>query len=259
MQQQNPQCGGENKGRILFNNKLVGTSPLMTRVELVDGIIKLHAGFAQCVTKGARFDIYQHHLKDATSNRHLVTLQVTAVQNLYSILAPVDDLPELQNPAYARQVSPGQGHEIKVHISPVLHERLKDVPEWQDNFLSEESNLVARPTSDSAEADLSLDMGWDGRVTFDIYNKLTNKHGIAHLPHTTLVDVKELLAVLQSAAAWDWHVGRKNPKPQFSDNVQIEVFKVTEDLTQWNPDGKRPLIPSGENLNMSGVAEVVAA
>ncbi|KAG8721139.1 hypothetical protein FRC08_015437, partial [Ceratobasidium sp. 394] len=218
MQQQNPQCEGENKGRILFNNKLAGASPVMTRVELLDGIIKLHAGFAQGVTKGARFDIYQHHLNDATSNPRLVTLQVTAVQNFYSILAPVDDLPELQNPAYARQVSPGQGHQIKVHVSPALHERLKDVPEWRDKFLSEESDLVARPTPDPAEADLSLDVGWDGRVTFDMHNKLSNRHGITRLPHTTPVDVKELLAVLQSAAAWDWHVGRKNPKPPFNDH-----------------------------------------
>ncbi|KAG8740683.1 hypothetical protein FRC10_004061 [Ceratobasidium sp. 414] len=210
------------------------------------------------VTKGARFDIYQHHLNDATSNPRLATLQVTAVQNFYSILATADDLPELQNPAYARQVSPGQGHQIEVFVSPPLQERLKANAEWRDNFLSEESDFAARPTSELAEADLSLDLGSEGRVTFDTHNKLSNKPGITRLPHTTDVDVKQLLAVLQSAAAWEWHIGRKNPRPPFNDNVRIEAFSIKEDLTQWNADGKRPLVPHGENLNKTGVAEVVA-
>ncbi|KAG9121488.1 hypothetical protein FRC07_002546, partial [Ceratobasidium sp. 392] len=256
MIQQNPQCEGENKTRILFNNKLAGASPIMTRVEIDEDIIKLHAGFAQGVTKGARFDIYQHHLNDPMSNPCLATLEVTAVLNFHSVLTATGDLPQIQNPAYARQVSPGRGHEIKVYVFPALQEKLQGDPEWRDKFLSDDSSFVARPTFDISEADLSLDLRSDNRVTYDTHNKISNEHGITRLPETTRVDVKQILAALQSAAAWDWHVGRTNPDSPFKDDVRIEVFRVKEDLTKWNPDGRRPLIPAGENLNTNGVAEI---
>ncbi|KAG9077192.1 hypothetical protein FRC06_009057 [Ceratobasidium sp. 370] len=92
-------------------------------------------------------------------------------------------------------------------------------------------------------------------VTFHTHNKLSNKHGISRLPHTTPVDVKVLLSVLRSAAAWDWHIGRKNPKSPFNDRVRIEMFRLKEELAH---DGcSIALIPDGENLNKNGVAEVV--
>ncbi|KAG8727232.1 hypothetical protein FRC12_022680, partial [Ceratobasidium sp. 428] len=133
MQQQNPQCEGENKTRILFNNKLAGADPAMTRVDIEDdGTIKLSAGFPQGVTQGARFDIYQRHLDDPTFNPCLGTFEVTAVYNFHSILTATGTLPKIQTPAYARQVSAGRGHVIKVYVSPELDEKLRENDEWRD-------------------------------------------------------------------------------------------------------------------------------
>ncbi|KAG8794532.1 hypothetical protein FRC12_023741, partial [Ceratobasidium sp. 428] len=98
----------------------------------------------------------------------------------------------------------------------------------------------------------------NGKVIFDTHNKLSNKHGITRLPHTTADDARDILAALRSAAAWDWHIGRTNPEPFPNDQVRIELYRVKEDLAEWNPDGKHPLIRYGENLNKNGVVEIVA-
>ncbi|KAG9123526.1 hypothetical protein FRC07_014826 [Ceratobasidium sp. 392] len=107
-------------------------------------------------------------------------------------------------------------------------------------------------------ADLVLDLGPNGRVTFDTRNELCNRHEIFRLPCTTTVNVQKLLAVLESAALWNWHIRRTNPEPHLSDHIRIEMLRVVQDLTRWNPDGRRPLIPAGKNLNANDVAEIVA-
>ncbi|KAG9123527.1 hypothetical protein FRC07_014827 [Ceratobasidium sp. 392] len=242
LQQQNPQCEGEYKNRVIFNNQLAGASPAMTRVEIGDGFIKLHAGFAQGITHGARFGIYQHHLNNSTSNPCMTTLEVAAIKDFYSYLTgpEAEKLSTIQNPAYACQTGAGQEHDIKVYVSPTLHQQLTahvDYDEWQRKFLSDHSSFIARPTTSLSDADLSLDVDSDGRVSFDTHNKICNKHGIHRLPHTSPVDVKQLLDVLTSAATWNWHVGRTNPETPFKDKVRIEMFRVKEDVTQWNEDG----------------------
>ncbi|KAG8732831.1 hypothetical protein FRC10_000578 [Ceratobasidium sp. 414] len=231
---QNPRCEGRNKTRALFDGKLAGASSIVTRVDLVEGVIKLQAGFAQGVTEGARFSLYQHHLHEAASNPCLAILEVAASQKFYSVLAATEVFTKIQSPAYARQIRPGQGHNIKVYVSPKLRDKLKDDTTWQEKFLSKNSDSVARPTSNPAEADFSLGLGSDGRVTFDTHNRLCDKHGFSRLPDTTRASVKPLLAVLHSAAAWDWHVSRENPKPPFGNGVRTEMFRLKKDLRVWD-------------------------
>ncbi|KAG8717902.1 hypothetical protein FRC09_013505 [Ceratobasidium sp. 395] len=106
--------------------------------------------------------------------------------------------PHGPNP-YARQVSAGRDHDIKVYVSPALNEQLRGNDEWRDEFSSDDSTFVAHPTRDQAKADLSLDLSPARRVTFDVHNKLFNKHGMTRLPYTTAVDARQILAVLLSA------------------------------------------------------------
>ncbi|KAG8720958.1 hypothetical protein FRC08_016909 [Ceratobasidium sp. 394] len=254
---QNPRCDGTNKTRVLFNGRLAGASPIMTRVVLVEGMIKLQAGFAQGVTKGARFGLHQYSFHESVSNPCLAILEVTASQKFYSALTANETFPKIRSPAYARQISPGQGYNIKVYISPKLHDKLKGDTTWQEQFLSDNSGSLARPTSNPAEADLTLDLGSDGGVTFDTHNKLCNKHGFSRLPETTHLNAKHLLSVLHSAAAWDWHVGRENPNPPFGNSVRIEMFRVKKDLV-WKHNTGHSFIQDSENLNTGGVVNILA-
>ncbi|KAG9081666.1 hypothetical protein FRC06_005460, partial [Ceratobasidium sp. 370] len=253
--QQHPRCEGKNKTRVLFNGKLAETSSIMTRVDLVEGVTKLQAGYAQGVTEGARFGLYQYHFNNPMSNPCLAILEVAFSQKFYSVLAATGKLRGIRSPAYARQISPGHGYNIKVYVPPALHTGLTYYPELQDNFLSEDSDFFARPTSNPAEADLSLDVGPDGMITFDTHNKLLNKHGISRLPQTIRVGNGQLLDVLHSAAAWDWHAGRENPNPPFGDSVRIEMFRVTN--RNDNIPGHPPMSRDSQNLNVDGVVNMV--
>ncbi|KAG9089724.1 hypothetical protein FRC06_001415 [Ceratobasidium sp. 370] len=256
---QHPRCEGKNKTRVLFNGKLAEASPVMTRVDLTEETITLHAGYAQGVTKGARFGLYQYHFNEHASNPCLATLEVTVSQKFYSFLAATERFLGIQSPAYARQISPGHGYNIKVYVSPALHEKLQGNQEWRDKFLSEDSEFAARPTSSPAEADFSLDLGSDGTVTFKTHNTLCNKHGFSRFPQTSPVRVKQLLDVLHSAAAWDWHIDRENPNPPFGNSVRIEMFRVKKDLNAWdNNIAGHPFIRDSPNLNFDGVVNIVA-
>jgi hypothetical protein len=232
---------------------------MMTRVEPIDGItLKLQAGFAQGVTEGAQFAIYQHYINDPQNNPCLASLQVTAVQTFYSILAVGDNLKlEPGKPAYARQVRSGRGHDLRVYVYPELYEKLQGDQHWQETFLSRDADFVARPTADQFTAHISMNLE-DNKVTFDTRHALSNKHGITRLPHTVYPDSKQILPVLCSAAAWNWHISRENPDHPFKGKLDIEFFRVKEDLARWNSDGRHPLNQDGDNLNTSGVVDILA-
>ncbi|QRV92056.1 ICE-like protease (caspase) p20 domain protein [Ceratobasidium sp. AG-Ba] len=255
MPRQNPQCEGLHNSRIIFEGKLAGASPSMTKVKVDGSTLRLQAGVAQGVTQGARFEVYQHHLMDP-SNPCLAVLEVTAAETFHSILDWSHALRGLRNPAYARQVRAGLGHHIKVYVSQALKTELKGDPAWRDGFLVQDTCSVARSTCTRSEADLSLDVTANKQVIFTTHNKLVNQHGITQLPCIIPLDGKLVLDVLRSAAAWDWHVRRTNPNPPFGDNVRIEMFKVKQDFTVWNEVGQRPIIQESKNMNTSGVVTI---
>ncbi|QRV91999.1 ICE-like protease (caspase) p20 domain protein [Ceratobasidium sp. AG-Ba] len=253
---QNPQCEGFNRNRVLFNSKLAAASPTLIRVKVVNGSLQLQAGSTHGVTRGARFELYQHHLMHC-SNPCLMTLEATNIQTFCSILGPTDRPSRLQTPLYARQVDPGDGPRILVFIYPKLRELLAPDHEWQ-SFLLGRSASGIHLTLDETEAYLSLDITQDNQVRFQTRSKLVTQYGISELLETVPIDAKHILEVLRLAAAWDWHVRRTHPESPFKDNLRIEMYSVKQESTLLNDTGWRPLIKEGENLNASGVVHIVA-
>ncbi|QRV77162.1 ICE-like protease (caspase) p20 domain protein [Ceratobasidium sp. AG-Ba] len=253
---QNPQCEGFNRNRVLFNSKLASASPTMIQVRVVNGSLQLQAGSTHGVTRGARFELYQHHLMHR-SNPCLMTLEATNIQTFCSILGPSDISPRLQTPMYARQVVPGDGPHILVFVYPKLRDLLALDYEWQ-SFLSRCSTSGAYLTLDETEAYLSLDITQDNQVRFQTRNKLATQYGISELLETVPIDAKHILEVLRLAAAWDWHVRRTHPESPFKANLRIEMYSVKQDSTLLDDTGWRPLIKEGEDLNESGVVHIVA-
>ncbi|QRV92055.1 ICE-like protease (caspase) p20 domain protein [Ceratobasidium sp. AG-Ba] len=254
MAQQSPQCEGLNKHRALFNNKTSGASPGMTRIEIANGIIKLHAGAAQGVTVGSRFEVYQHNSGNP-SDPCLATLNVLETKPFYSVLENSSSLSHLRSPAYARQASASKGYQLQVYVSPVLHIKLQDDSDWETN-LSTSSDFPARQVKNQSDADLSIDLTPDNQVSFFTHNKFLNKHGISKLSHTVSLNVQRVLDVLYSAANWNWHANRTNPNTPLEGSVRIEMIRVKEDLNVWNELGRRPLVECGDNLNESGVVDI---
>ncbi|QRV91979.1 ICE-like protease (caspase) p20 domain protein [Ceratobasidium sp. AG-Ba] len=253
---QNPQCEGFNRNRVLFNSKLAAASPTMIQVRVVNGSLQLQAGSTHGVTRGARFELYQHHLM-LRSNPCLMTLEATHVQTFCSILGPTDRPSRLQTPLYARQVDPGDGPRILVFIYSKLRELLAPDHEWQ-SFLLGRSASGIHLTLDETEAYLSLDITQDNQVRFQTRSKLVTQYGISELLETVPIDAKHILEVLRLAAAWDWHVRRTHPESPFKSNLRIEMYSVKQDSTLLNDTGWRPLIKEGENLNESGVVHIAA-
>ncbi|QRV99637.1 ICE-like protease (caspase) p20 domain protein [Ceratobasidium sp. AG-Ba] len=256
IKRQRPQCDGINKDRVIFRSKLVGTNQPMIQIEIQpDGALKLFAGSVQGVTPGSRFQIYQHHLV-GSSNPCLATLGVATIQDYESILKLNFPIRELSSPAYALQVDVGRENDIRVYMSPALRQRLKNDMNWQA-FVSGDSTFGSYSTTDKIEADMCLDITSNDRVSFQTCNKLINEHGISRLPHTTPLDVDTITNVLGSASAWNWHLRRTNEKSPLKDVLRIEMINVKQDLSRWEGD-RRPIISDGNNLNTSGIVDIVA-
>ncbi|QRW14169.1 ICE-like protease (caspase) p20 domain protein [Ceratobasidium sp. AG-Ba] len=258
IKRQHPQCEGINRNRAVFNSALAGASRGMTRVEVKEtGALLLHAGLIQGVTQGALFEVYQHHLM-GDFNPCLGILEVTSIIESTSTLGSIGALPGLRNPAYARQIRVGRDQELMVYVSPALQKIFESNSKWQTQFLSQNSDLGARPILDKNQANLSLDLSPDGRVTFCIHNPVVNQNGMTILPSTTETDADAVLDVLSSAAAWNWHLSRTNPKGPWSDQLKIEMYRVKRDFMHCDQYGQPMISKEGENLNKSGLVDIVA-
>ncbi|QRV77161.1 ICE-like protease (caspase) p20 domain protein [Ceratobasidium sp. AG-Ba] len=230
LQKQNPQCEGYNKERIFFNAKVPGANRKLISVRSNEKECKLQAGVAQNITTGAVFAIYSTDIAD-----------------------PSKDIFKLPEVSYAFQTRCGSDQVLKIHITERLLPKLPVDDEWHKAFTASQTNIVIT-ISDETSADLILDLhqrtGKD-RVSFDIRHALVNRWGVKEIPYTVPVAVDDILNALRGFALWIWHLNRNNPESSLGDSVKIEFKRVKREFG-------RGLVPFGDELNKSGIVDLVA-
>ncbi|KAF8597025.1 hypothetical protein BDV93DRAFT_548099 [Ceratobasidium sp. AG-I] len=257
---QRPQCEGsiENASRVFFNAKISGANRMFVTVEREDNVCFLNAGIAQGITVGSKFDIYTDHI-DNEKNQRLGSMRVVAVEPLRSTLdwekkEDPFDLPKL---SYGYQTKCGAGQDFPIHFTDKFVQSVqeKDGPEWLKGFTANEQSIVFKE-ADVNTAQFIVDLDEKGDVVFETTHALSNKNGLKRLPYSVPNTVKDVLVVLRSAALWTWHLERTNPEHPFKEGVEVEFTRVVRDGfdEKFRPHRRA----EGANLNVSGVADIVA-
>ena len=239
----------------MFDAKVRGADPGFLDVEQQGNTYTLNAGIAQGIAVGSEFVVYRD--PESVSEPSLCTLRVKATEASRATLEPLDNMPPytLSRPAHARQVRCGPGNELRVHFTKALMD-VVDVEEVQPDGANTEFVFTKK---DQAELLADVDNSADGsKVVFSTTNPGATAYGVVQLLHSVPPKAEALSRVLRSAARWNWHLNRTNTKTRlFSRMVDLEFYRLRQVNSHYDRQGMPVLTPVGDNMNRTGVVQLV--
>ena len=252
---QHPRCEGLHVDRVLFTTKVQQPDPGLNDIVQQGGTYILSAGIAAGIVVGSEFAVYKD--RESVSKPPLCTLRVKATEVSCSTLEPLDNTPPytLAKPAYARQVRRGPGNELRVHLTRALMD-VVDVNEVRPDGVDIGFVFTTR---DQAELLVDVDAQVDGsKVVFSTTNSSATAYGIAQFPHLVPPEAGAISHVLRSAARWNWHLNRTNTNiRRVSKMVDLEFYRLQQVDGDYDRQGLPILEPMGENMNRTGVIQLV--
>ncbi|KAI0032857.1 caspase domain-containing protein [Vararia minispora EC-137] len=256
---QTPQCEGFNSSRVLFNARAPNAGRALYRVRQRGGGYILEAGSAHGITHDSLFDIYptrEFRLDDEPLGR----LKSMTVDPFRTELAFISEgaihfaLPEYEGFALLTQA--GQEEALRLHVP------LKDGVQAVFEALAHEltnRQPGQRPILlvDKDKAELSVDLGSNGEILFDLTDGLITGYGLTRLYYSVPPDASMLYPVLQASAHFFWHLRRSPDKNLLRSKVDIlfQRLEATGHLTDELDDIYEP---KGPNLIRDGVVDLEA-
>ena len=242
--------------RILFPPTVQQADRGLVDIMQRGDIYILSAGIAAGIVVGSEFAVYTD--RESLSKPPLCTLRVKATEVSCSTLEPLDNTPTytLAKPAYARQVRRGPGNELRVHLTNAFM-GVVDVNEVRPDGVDIGFVFTTR---DQAELVVDVDVKADGNtIVFSTTNSSATAYGIAQLPHFMPPEAGAISHVLRSAARWNWHLNRTNTNiRRVSKMVDLEFYRLRQVDGDYDRQGLPILEPMGENMNRTGVIQLVA-
>ncbi|THU90069.1 hypothetical protein K435DRAFT_864623 [Dendrothele bispora CBS 962.96] len=271
--EQNPQCEGVNRHRILFNSKVPSPRrelyPVHRSVEKPDHFT-LQAGEAHGIAMGAEFDIYAD--RNLTSFIGTVTVpEPPSCFNTFCTAKPGAEadsnsaLLHFLEPAYALQTRLGELKAIRVLIP--LEEDFLDLFRLIGSDIQKGDNVILPVDSKDDQPDLIISSHYSSEsrskvVQFEIMSQICRQHGLTSMPFDiNLADLdsgERIHHILRSAAHFYRHLNR-SPKSKLIDkatNILLECFKLKESEDIDSFDDVLTPDPDGENLNVGGVITI---
>ncbi|EFI27919.1 hypothetical protein CC1G_14410 [Coprinopsis cinerea okayama7 len=267
---QNPQCEGFYRDRILFTTSETASSqePWYIAEKLGDlGGYLLQVGSAgQGFTHETKFLVFES--EEAVVARQPLTVMTPGKIDAFQ--ATLEQLPgdpiTLSLPMLYAIPQVSESRKLLLHVPtddgcrPILECFAKDlgcVPEGHCLV-----DLVSATESDQVQMGVHAEA--DGCLVFDILDARLTRHGITHLPHTlrpvpNLVDQVfpvKLKEVLRAAAHFLYHLNHTQENNYIPDRISIRFMRLAESSTQFDEEGKAILEPFDENLvNEEGIID----
>ncbi|KAF9070088.1 caspase domain-containing protein [Rhodocollybia butyracea] len=251
---QNPQCEGFHSSRILFNAKV--SSPqrdlYAIRAGKKTGEYILAAGEAHGITANTKLAVYSN--KDMSGS--LGTVTTTSMTSAFETTCTAIQAPfELLHPGHALVTHVGEGEDVRLLIEPseaLIGVFTKIAQEMQATEAAKRGFRLVDSVEE--EPDLIVTLR-NGRVHFEVMDKLCRQYGLEHMPFDIRNDADLVHRVLRSAADFYWHLHRSSKdKQRLSTKVTFECFELKE-TGEYNDDFEEVLMPDPEcsNLNVGGV------
>lgn len=252
---QNPQCEGVNQARILFNAKAPSTGRVFYGVHKEGDQYVLDAGAAHGINRGAEFAVYSDRLSSPKTSP-LGNLAVKEVGPFTADMRLPDNASAfvLVDMGYAIQTRTGEEEDLRLHIAP--NDTLAPIFEalGQDMLLTDSNrrriSLVKR---DKAELDVAID---NEGVIFNILNPQVTQFGLNQLPFRVDPTYDAIYPVVRASAHYYWHLRRNSTSRVLENHIQLDFRKLKE-LEEYDEDFNLVLEPVGDNLNVSGIVDLV--
>ncbi|KDQ61082.1 hypothetical protein JAAARDRAFT_67479 [Jaapia argillacea MUCL 33604] len=256
--EQNPQCEGFYRNRVLFDAKAQSQGKVLFKVEYDGNEYVMESGTARGIDIGDEFTLYKDP-EPSKSSSSLAIFVVTTVYPMRSVLTPVSVPPRfrLNHPAFALQTKAGAKHDLRIYVAK--HKKLTTlfkvlVPQMQRTRPDRPRIMQVG----KGDAEMGIDI--QGKeVVFDILDERLTKFNLHRIPFSAPLDSSILHPILDAAAHFHWHLRRTDEGHNLRGKVRLvftEVKKVdgllTEDL--------HPVTQGiGENLNVDGVINLVSS
>ncbi|KAL0567959.1 hypothetical protein V5O48_014039 [Marasmius crinis-equi] len=259
---QNPQCEGMHKTRVLFDTKIASHRGYCVRASnTYPADLILSAGEAHGIMIDAEFAVYSDH----EMTQFLGDMKAAEAANPFSMVlrgAPLLPVPRRVKFAlltcYGRRQDPG----LRLHVqrrqefSSVF--KLLNKEMWQSTNISCRKTFFPVDDPSKEECDLALHLKDDGCVEFRIENKVCRDHGLETMPVDKVSpnDSPHIFSILRSAADF-YRKFRHNPSTDdlLSKYIDVECFRVTERTTNdWT--GIFEVAENAANLNVNGKIEI---
>jgi len=250
---QNPQCGGINRSRIVFDGKALTKHRHLYAVRESDKGYVMDAGTAHGVTEGAIFEVYKDKRINSTAVP-LGTMKASAPGPFSTILnlSPTSRYFPIKSQAFALQIRAGRQEDLALYVP--LDQNLLSVfeaiaAEMQVNAQRQINLLSHEDLKRGKKPDLGIAFE-NGRIVFDIKDPNVTVHGLHRMPHRIRPILAHVSPVISAAAHYYWHLRRVGHAESIQDAVDIEFTKLSN-------DDARKRTPSGPNLIDAGVVDLV--
>ncbi|THU91188.1 hypothetical protein K435DRAFT_909316 [Dendrothele bispora CBS 962.96] len=269
--EQNPQCEGVNKHRILFNSKVPSPRRELHPVHRSDKKpyhFMLQAGEAHGIALGAEFNIYADRELASFIGTVIVSKPPSCFETFCTAQPGAENsaLLDFSEPAYALQTRLGELKAIRVFIP--IDEDFLDLFRLIDSDIQKGDNAILLVDSKDDQPDLIISSHYSSEsrskvVQFEIMSQICRQHGLTSMPFDiNLADSnsgERIHHILRSAAHFYRHLNRA-PKSKDLDKgtrVLLECFKLKEDIESFI-EGRDALMPDpdGENLNDGGLITI---
>ncbi|KJA22420.1 hypothetical protein HYPSUDRAFT_215809 [Hypholoma sublateritium FD-334 SS-4] len=254
---QNPQCEGVNRRRILFNSrpgnhhrKHYTIRPSANR----PGEYILSAGDAHGITERSKFDVYSNMKMSSPPLGSVWAIEVSEFSTRCSSLdgKPFSLLPS----AYAAQTHSGIGYNVRIFIETTdpHHELFISLLKGMKTNHGRSYHL-AHDIND--KPDLAIQVRDSGHVQFNIMDELCREYGLTRMPFDSVpVDNSaHLVSIFCGAADFyrSLHHSRRIGLSGLSENIEIECLRLVPS-GEYTDDLDLILVPEpgGQNLNVDG-------
>ncbi|KIM22184.1 hypothetical protein M408DRAFT_28909, partial [Serendipita vermifera MAFF 305830] len=249
--QQNPQCEGTNRHRILFNAKAPSQHRQLYIVrEDEGGDYVMEGGAAHGITQGATFDVYRD--RDCITTE--APLAKMTVEDPPSPFTTVLSGPQFNigEQAFALQTGAGAEEDLIVHIAmdPKLENVFRAMAEEIKSNNTGQRRVRAVDEIEKAHLGMALE---NDKIVFNILNPLVTVYGLKRIPQQLDLKVEKVRRVLRSAAHFHWHLHRTGKDKIPQGMIKIEYVKLISNMDT----GTEITTPQGENLIHEGVVDLV--
>ncbi|KIJ27950.1 hypothetical protein M422DRAFT_71496 [Sphaerobolus stellatus SS14] len=190
---QNPQCEGVNRDRILFNAKAPNSGRFFYTVSFDGGEFVMEAGTAHGLTDGAEFTIY----KEQDMSSRLGVFATKKKEDLRLYVVPNDNLNGVFQALAQHMSSPDSSHRR------ILLVELDKDPHIMIDFK-------------------------EGKIVFNTFNPLLTKYGFTRMPYSVDNNIDDIYPVIQAAAHFRWYLDVKNPSHILQNKVKVHFYQVHE-------------------------------
>jgi hypothetical protein len=237
----------------LFNAKAPSTGRVFYRVHKEGDQYVLDAGAAHGINRGAEFAVYSDRLSPPRTSP-LGNLVVKEVGPFTADMRLPDNTSAfvLVDTGYALQTRTGEEEDLRLHIDDTLAPVFEALGQ---DMLRTESNRrrISLVEKDKAELDIAID---GDRVIFNILNPQVTQFGLNQMPFRVDPTYDAIYPVVRASAHYYWHLRRNSTSRVLENHIQLD-FKKLRELEEYDEDFNLVLEPVGDNLNVSGIVDLV--